>query len=171
MPFLSRNVNINVFWPIILDYAPGEIFCWHFYAWRRGHILISKICFFNRVHANNWSEISHNSLLFLDTFFFFKFGAVFCIFFCILFLISLLGWKLFVKLQVCKLLMQCSRLCPLWLVNRLSDTSRFLWTTSRPDICTDTFRYIRYVQLHWDISDTFSCIRYIQTLIMWTPWY
>ena len=26
--------------PINLDYAPGEFFCWHFYAWRRGHILI-----------------------------------------------------------------------------------------------------------------------------------
>ena len=26
------------FW--ILDYAPREFFCWHFYAWRRGHILI-----------------------------------------------------------------------------------------------------------------------------------
>ena len=25
---------------MILDYAPGEFFCWHFYAWRRGRILI-----------------------------------------------------------------------------------------------------------------------------------
>ena len=50
MPFLLKNVKIcqfcremlkyNVFGPIILDYAPGEFFCWRFYAWRRGRILI-----------------------------------------------------------------------------------------------------------------------------------
>ena len=40
MPFLSRNVNIQRFGPIVLDYAPKDFFCWHFYAWRRGRILI-----------------------------------------------------------------------------------------------------------------------------------
>ena len=50
MPFFLKNVKIchfcretltyDVFGPIILDYAPGEFFCWHFYAWRRGRILI-----------------------------------------------------------------------------------------------------------------------------------
>ena len=47
-PFLLKNVKIcnfrretltyDVFGPIILDYAAGEFFCWHFYAWRRGRI-------------------------------------------------------------------------------------------------------------------------------------
>ena len=40
MPFLSKTLTYGVFGPIILDYAPGEFFCWHFYAWRRGRILI-----------------------------------------------------------------------------------------------------------------------------------
>jgi len=37
MPFFLKY---NVFGPIILDYAPGEFFCWHLYAWRKGRILI-----------------------------------------------------------------------------------------------------------------------------------
>ena len=37
---MSQNVNIRRFGPIIFDYAPGEFFCWHFYAWRSGRILI-----------------------------------------------------------------------------------------------------------------------------------
>ena len=40
MPFLSKTLTYGVFGPIILDYAPGEFFCWHFYARRRGRILI-----------------------------------------------------------------------------------------------------------------------------------
>ena len=50
MPFFLKNVKIchfcretltyDVFGPMILDYTPGEFFCWHFYAWRRGRILI-----------------------------------------------------------------------------------------------------------------------------------
>ena len=50
MPFFLKNGKIchfcretltyNVFGPIILDYAAGEFFCLHFYAWRRGRILI-----------------------------------------------------------------------------------------------------------------------------------
>ena len=54
MPFFQKNVEIchfcsetltyDVFGPIILDYAPGEFFCWHFYAWRWGRILIMPEC-------------------------------------------------------------------------------------------------------------------------------
>ena len=40
MPFLSKTLTYGVFGPIILDYAPREFFCWHFYARRRGRILI-----------------------------------------------------------------------------------------------------------------------------------
>ena len=49
-PFFLKNVEIchfcrntltyDVFRPIILDNAPVEFFCWHFYAWRRDRILI-----------------------------------------------------------------------------------------------------------------------------------
>ena len=35
-----ETLKYKVFGPIIFDYAPGEFFCWHFYAWRRGCILI-----------------------------------------------------------------------------------------------------------------------------------
>ena len=49
-PFFLKNVKVchfchetlsyDVFGPIILDSAPGEFFCSHLYAWRRGRILI-----------------------------------------------------------------------------------------------------------------------------------
>ena len=38
--FCRETLAYNVFGPIILDYAPKILFCWHFYAGRRGNILI-----------------------------------------------------------------------------------------------------------------------------------
>ena len=37
--FCHKTLKYNVFGPIILNYAPGEFFCWHFYARRRGRNL------------------------------------------------------------------------------------------------------------------------------------
>ena len=38
--FCREELTYDVLGPIILDYAPGEFFCWNFYAWRRDRILI-----------------------------------------------------------------------------------------------------------------------------------
>ena len=40
MPFLSQNVNIGRFWTNKFGLRGRRIFCWHFYAWRRGRILV-----------------------------------------------------------------------------------------------------------------------------------
>ena len=55
MPFLSRNVNIRHSGSIILDYAPGEFFCWHFYARRRGRILIMPDWHWQTSSCETWA--------------------------------------------------------------------------------------------------------------------
>ena len=49
MPFLSQNVNIQRFWTNDFGLRAKRIFCWHFYAWRRGRILIVPACTKNLV--------------------------------------------------------------------------------------------------------------------------